>query len=187
MIYNKYKNNIIVCLGDSITLGKLPFYTYPQSLKKRLKGFYIYNKGFGGSTTSDMVYRFNNDVIILKPHYIIILGGINDDISQIEITKKNLIFLYDESKKNGIIPIACTLLPYFRYSNFVKEINNWIRMYTQINGITLVDFYDIMREPKNYLQLNPLYDSGDGLHPNINGYLHMGESINIKIFENQGE
>jgi lysophospholipase L1-like esterase len=38
------------------------------------------------------------------------------------------------------------------------------------------------RDPQNPNRFNPLYDSGDHLHPNDAGYKAMGEGIDLKLF-----
>ena len=62
----------VVFIGDSITeeWSKL----YPNYFEKRT---YI-NRGIGGQTTPQMLIRFKQDVIDLKPTVVVILAGTND-------------------------------------------------------------------------------------------------------------
>jgi len=46
----------------------------------------------------------------------------------------------------------------------------------------VIDFDKITQDPQNPTKFNPLYDSGDHLHPNDAGYKAMGEGIDLKLF-----
>ena len=62
--------NRVIFFGDSITDGwKLDNYFPGKS--------YI-NRGIGGQTTPQMLVRFRQDVILLKPKVVVILAGAND-------------------------------------------------------------------------------------------------------------
>src|SRR5205085_10858623 len=64
------ESNRVVFFGDSITeLWNLDQFFPHQP--------YV-NRGIIGQTTSQMVLRFHQDVVQLKPRSVVILGGIND-------------------------------------------------------------------------------------------------------------
>ena len=46
----------------------------------------------------------------------------------------------------------------------------------------MIDFDKITRDPQNPNAFNPLYDSGDHLHPSDAGYKAMGEGIDLTLF-----
>ena len=48
----------------------------------------------------------------------------------------------------------------------------------------MIDFDAVMRDPNVPTRLQPLYDSGDDLHPNDAGYKAMGDAIDLKLFRN---
>ncbi|MGN1344368.1 MAG: GDSL-type esterase/lipase family protein [Traorella sp.] len=56
-----------------------------------------------------------------------------------------------------------------------EEVNQWIRTCDLIQGY--IDFDEVLKDPNDPKQLNPLYDSGDHLHPNDNGLLKMAEEV----------
>ena len=60
----------IVFLGDSIT----DFWDLNRSFQDQP----FVNRGIGGQTTSQMVLRFHQDVVDLRPSSVVILAGIND-------------------------------------------------------------------------------------------------------------
>ena len=68
-----------IFIGDSLTFG----YGVKKSdcwINKisSLSNFNIINKGVNGSTTTDMLVRFDNDVIAFSPKEVFIMGGTND-------------------------------------------------------------------------------------------------------------
>lgn len=56
-------------------------------------------------------------------------------------------------------------------------INNWIRTSGAFDGV--VDFASVLADPYDPDIMNPIYDSGDHLHPNDAGYVAMGNAINL--------
>ena len=88
------------------------------------------------------------------------------------------------------IPIfAATITPFVGndpYSNAEREktrqrVNKWIREEGDFDEV--LDFDQWLRDPKNASQLNPLYNGGDFLHPNVAGYQHIADLFPLKIFE----
>ena len=69
----------IVCIGDSLTEGYqiLTGSCWPSLLNKEAN-YEVINSGICGDTTSGMLARFHEMVIVHKPDYVIIMGGAND-------------------------------------------------------------------------------------------------------------
>lgn len=59
-------------------------------------------------------------------------------------------------------------------------VNNWIRHSGEADGV--IDFDVMLRDPANPNRLDPVYDSGDHLHPNSAGYMRMGNGIDLSLF-----
>lgn len=177
--------NRIVFMGDSIT----EFWKVNDSSffdKSKI------NRGISGQTTSQMVLRFPQDVISLKPEGVIILAGINDiaentgPISN-EGILENIISMTELAKANNIKVVLCSVLPANRFNwnpkispaNRVIELNKMIQSYATKNKIIYVDYYTQMVDDENGLQKR---FGEDGVHPNKDGYLVM-KSIVIKAIE----
>jgi lysophospholipase L1-like esterase len=47
----------------------------------------------------------------------------------------------------------------------------------------VVDFDKMLADPKIPSQLNPLYDSGDYLHPNPVGYQYLADRFPVRVFK----
>jgi lysophospholipase L1-like esterase len=95
--------------------------------------------------------------------------------------------LADAAHQHGMKAIGATITPYggAGYSSVKGEevreaINNWIRSSGVFDGVA--DFDKATQDPQNPTHINPLYDSGDHLHPNDAGYQAMGQSIDLALF-----
>lgn len=62
-----------------------------------------------------------------------------------------------------------------------QRVNAWIRTSGRYDGV--VDFDAAIRDPANVSIINPLYDSGDHLHPNEMGYMVMADAFDLDLFE----
>lgn len=62
-----------------------------------------------------------------------------------------------------------------------QRVNAWIRTSSRYDGV--VDFDAAIRDPANVSIINPLYDSGDHLHPNEIGYVVMADAFDLDLFE----
>ncbi|WP_183091249.1 GDSL-type esterase/lipase family protein [Streptomyces radicis] len=58
-----------------------------------------------------------------------------------------------------------------------QVLNRWIREESGFDGILDVDA--LWRDPADHQRLNPVYDSGDHLHPNDLGYRVLAEAIDL--------
>src|ERR1700736_5053320 len=74
---------VLVALGDSLTSGLAGTPgSYPAVLATLLPSpWKVVNRGIPGNTTADMLGRFDSDVTPSSPQYVIVLAGINDDLS----------------------------------------------------------------------------------------------------------
>ena len=141
------------------------------------------NRGIGGQTTPQMLVRFRQDVIALKPKVVVILAGINDiagntgpeTLGQIE---DNLASMADLAAANQIRVVLCSTLPAFDIpwhpgvtpAPKVLALNEWIKAYAAQKGYVYVDFHSAMKDERDGL---PLALSKDGVHPTPAGYAIM--------------
>jgi lysophospholipase L1-like esterase len=185
---------------------------WPDVLARRLQadkktaGLGVLNEGIGGNrilhdvTGPSALARFDRDVIAQSGvRYVIILEGINDighaadpnkpyDIVSAEDLVAGYTQLVERAHTHGIKVIGATLTPYTgaKYMSPAGEqmraaLNKWIRTSTLLDGF--IDFEKATQDPANSSMYLPAYDSGDHLHPKDAGYKAMGESIDLKLFE----
>jgi len=165
----------VVFMGDSITEG--------WHLDKSFPGKPYVNRGISGQTTSQMVLRFHQDVIALKPKAVVILAGINDMAENtgpmtLEQTEDNLAAMAEMATANGIKVVLCSVLPATHFSWHpglapgaeVAAANGWIRAYAAEKGHVYVDFYSAMKDEQGGLPPNL---SRDGVHPLPAGHAIM--------------
>jgi lysophospholipase L1-like esterase len=149
------------------------------------------DRGIGGQTTPQMLLRFRQDVIALKPKVVVILAGTNDISSNtgpmtLEQTGDNMTWMAQLAAANGIKVILSSVLP---VSDTVKrengefylqtrsrppakivEMNEWLRSYAQQNGHIYLDYYSAMVDSNGFIKDGITFD---GLHPNAKGYAIM--------------
>lgn len=171
----------IVFMGNSIT---------EEWIKKDrdfFKSHKLINRGIGGQTTPQMLLRFHQDVIDLKPSAVIILAGINDIAgntgpSTLEMIENNIESMAVLAKNAGINVVLCSLLPANKIpwakvdsvASKVSELNLWIKTFAKENNFMFVDYFSALVDADKGL---PLRFSADGIHPNIEGYKLMEQMI----------
>lgn len=169
----------VVFFGDSITdIWKLADY-FP--------GKPYVNRGIGGQTTPQMLVRFREDVIDLKPKVVVILAGTNDiagntgpmTLPQIEANYSTMAEL---AHVHGIRVVYASVLPVNNYTprsqdffaqrspEKILELNRWLKTYCTANGCIYLDYFSAMVDDKGMLK-GDLAD--DGLHPNAAGFKIM--------------
>jgi lysophospholipase L1-like esterase len=92
---------------------------------------------------------------------------------------------------SGIPVFAATITPFSGdptiqpYSSPVREVTRQrVNTFLKTSGIfdAVIDFDKLLADPKNSSQLNPIYNSGDFLHPNVAGYQHLADNFPLTIF-----
>jgi lysophospholipase L1-like esterase len=185
---------------------------WPDVLAARLKQDHaldrisVLNEGIGGNRVLNDVAgpsaltRLDRDVLAQDGvRYLIVLESINDigrlahltapeDNITAEQLEAGLKQLADAAHEHGIEAFGATLTPYGGANYFsdkgeqVREaVNNWIRTSGTFDGV--VDFDKITRDAQDPNRFNPLYDSGDHLHPSDAGYKAMGNGIDLTLFK----
>ena len=181
-------NQKIIFIGNSIT----EMWTKKSFFFKSNTNFI--NKGISGQTTSEILNRFQNDVINKKPNTVIILAGINDIAEnngpiKIENIAKNIFKMVELAKKEKIYTIICSVLPANKilWNKSIKptfkiiKLNMILKQFCKNNKIEYVDYYSEMVDWKGGLK-TPLYTSKwDLVHPNEKGYEKMEEILQMSL------
>jgi lysophospholipase L1-like esterase len=178
----------VVFMGDSITQGWSRYGVPPE---KPVAGVVWVNRGISGQTTPQMVLRFQQDVIHLKPNVVVIFAGTNDvagntgDMTP-EQTEDNLTSMAELAHANGIQVVLCSILPAFDFpwkpgrepSPKIIALNRWIKGYAAEHEYVYVDFYSAMVDARGGLPANL---SIDGVHPTPAGYAVMNPLIEAGV------
>ena len=169
----------VVFMGDSITDG--------WRLNEYFTNRDFVNRGISGQTTTQMLGRFQQDVIALHPAAVLILAGTNDLAKGIPVNgiEDNLSMMGDLAKAHGIKPLFASILPVSDYHKGedpryemtkvrppynIQHVNAWLKDYCRRQNFTYVDYYAAMADTSGFL---PADEADDGLHPNAKGYRVM--------------
>ncbi|MFY5899167.1 SGNH/GDSL hydrolase family protein [Acinetobacter pittii] len=134
---------------------------------------------------------------------LIVLVGINDiswpgtafapkqQIPTFEALTQGYKGVVDEAHRQGVQVIGATLLPFSgalpntpldnyyqpNKDELRQRINHWIRTSHTFDGV--LDLEQGLKDPKHPDRLNPIYDSGDHLHPNDRGNQQMANLVHL--------
>lgn len=175
----------IVCLGDSITYG------YPYGPRISWTNYLVentdhqvFNEGINGNTTTDMIRRFERDVLAHHPTHVVIMGGANDIVWRESYDRIvwNLQCLVEMSIKNGIKPVLGLPPPFDEpeMETRMARVREWMRSYARENYVAIIDFYQVFFDHSGNLKESYLLD---GAHPTIEGYQAMAGAIDLTIFD----
>ncbi len=173
----------VVFMGDSITDA------WPQPrFGEFFPGKPYVGRGISGQTTPQMLLRFRQDVINLKPKAVVILAGTNDIAGNTgtmsnEDIQGNLMSMAELAKANGIRVVLSSVLPVSEYHvttaapqttlrpmDRIKSLNDWMKKYAAAEGHVYLDYFSAMVDDKGLLRAEL---SADDLHPNAKGYALM--------------
>lgn len=179
----------IAALGDSITHGGGAC-SVPPSYQlynwETYAALPIFNLGYSGNTTQDMLDRFERDVVPAQPKVLVIMGGVNDyRTGKIGWdTVVNLATIRDKCNMHGIIPVFATVtplnpdwiakrkllsMPPTDWKVHQQYINEWV-MRQQF----AVDVSTALTDERGFLRSD--YTT-DGLHPDAQAKKIIGEAI----------
>jgi len=167
----------VVFMGNSSTDSWARF--FPQMFPGKP---YI-GRGISGQTTPQMLVRFRQDVIALKPAVVVILAGTNDIAgntgpSTLEMIEDNLMSMTELAHANGIRVVLSSVLPAYDYpwrsglqpAPKIVALNAWMKSYAARVGAVYLDYHSAMADERQGLRSDL---TRDGVHPTEAGYLMM--------------
>ncbi len=173
----------VVFMGDSITQG--------WHLDTSFPGKPYVNRGISGQTTPQMVLRFHQDVINLKPRAVVILAGVNDIAGNtgpmtLPDIENNIAAMTEIASANKVAVVLCSVLPALDFwwnpgqhpASQIAALNEWIKAYATSKGYPYVDYYSAMKDSRDDLHKSL---SHDGVHPNASGYAIMAPLVEAAI------
>jgi acyl-CoA thioesterase-1 len=175
----------VVFMGNSITDA------WAKSFPTMFPGKPYVGRGISGQTTPQMLVRFRQDVIDLKPRVVVILAGINDIAGNTgpatqQMIADNLKSMTEIAKANGIAVVLSSVLPAYDFpwrrgigpAPKVVALNAWIKCYAGQMGAVYLDYYSKMVDARG--GLSPEMAS-DGVHPTDAGYRIMAPLADAAI------
>lgn len=169
----------------------------------------VLNAGIGGNRLlldglgPNALARFERDVLS-QPGvtHVIVLEGVNDlgtltreapatpeqHAALVAQATEALRQIVLRARARGIVAIGGTIMPFAASAYYHppaeteadrQAINAWIRMPGNFDAV--IDFDAAMRDPADPARLKPALDSGDGLHPSLEGYGAMAAAVPLEL------
>lgn len=167
----------VVFIGDSITQGW--FDMVPAFFADNNR----FGRGIGGQTTPQMVLRFRQDVIDLKPAVVQIMAGTNDIAGNTgpmtaDQSRANIMTMAELARAHGIRVILASIPPAANFpwrpgletADKIAAMNTWLKSYAAQTNSTYADYWTALHDG-TALRASLTYD---GVHPNKDGYAVMG-------------
>ena len=156
------------------------------------------NRGLAGQTTDQMLVRFRQDVISLKPKVVVILGGLNDiaglhGFATEEMVMDNLMSMTALAQASGIRVVLASVTPVCdcfqkggrrRWQERISEVNELIKKYCAGSGAVYLDYYTAMIQDSKLKDNNLKREmTADGVVPNDAGYGVMAQLAEKAVAE----
>ena len=142
------------------------------------------NRGISGQTTAQMVVRFEQDVVHLKPAAVVILAGTNDIAGNTgpmttEMTQDNFEAMVAIAKQNGIKVVITSITPAAAFpwrtsvtgvADSVRADNAMLKALCAREGLVYVDYYSALANAQGGFDADLSFD---GVHPREKAYAVM--------------
>ena len=174
-IKQNFSENNIVFIGDSIIAGWNSHSFFSTNSN-------FINRGINGQVTTQILHRFKQDVVSLRPKYVVILVGTNDIAENcgsisLEDIQNNFLSMLQIAEENSIKVALCSILPVSEYywnrkikpQEKINSLNLFLASLADNKKVYYIDFHSKMKYDNT---INPKY-SDDGVHPNSVGYNFM--------------
>lgn len=174
-VKEKQKGEVrVVFLGDSIFEG------WSVARPDFFSGKPYFNRGISGQVTAQMLLRFQEDVVNLKPDVLVLKAGINDiaenagayDQLKTLNTIKSIIQL---AKANKLKVVLCSVLPANHFvwrpsltpADKVIDLNVALQELAKLENVLYLDLYSAVVDDQKGMK--SIY-ANDGVHPTVEGY-----------------
>jgi acyl-CoA thioesterase-1 len=176
-----------VFMGDSITENWMT--AHPAFF-----GAHRYvSRGIGGQTTQQMLLRFRDDVVALRPRIVHILAGTNDIAGNtgpttLQNIQANIESMVELATAHHIGVVLGSVLPALQFpwrpeirpGPEIAQLNRWLGDYARRRRIPYVDYFSAMADDRAGLKAQLTHD---GVHPHLAGYAIMEQLAETAISE----
>jgi lysophospholipase L1-like esterase len=166
----------MVFIGDSITENWVK--GDPALFNQDIVG-----RGISGQTSPQILLRFFQDVVELRPQTVHIMAGTNDIAGNTGPTteqnfKNNIMAMVELAHAHHIDVLLASIppasgfpwKPALKPASTIVKLNQWLRSFAASSGSRYVDYYSLLADSQGAF-LAQL--SNDGVHPNRDGYAAM--------------
>lgn len=173
----KRKEKRVIFLGSSI------FEFWKQKDPEYFSRNTYVDRGISGQISPQLLIRFRQDVINLKPKAVIILAGSNDISGNTghvtnEKIMNNIKSMAELARLHHIKVILCKYLPVYEYpwnksikpAEIIVSLNEMIAAYAKEKNYTVLDYWTPLVDDRKGQRPELTVD---GVHPNLAGYKIM--------------
>jgi lysophospholipase L1-like esterase len=141
------------------------------------------DRGVSGQTTPQMLLRFRDDVIALRPRQVHIMAGTNDLAGNTGPTTEAefegaIQSMVELAKAHNVEVVLASIppaggfgwRPEFKPAGEIVKLNAWLKAYAAQQGLRYVDYHSALADSAGAFRSDL---SNDGVHPNANGYTVM--------------
>jgi lysophospholipase L1-like esterase len=179
----------VVLMGNSITDG------WPGADPSFFAGkpYEYVGRGIGGQTSPQMLLRFRQDVLDLRPAAVAILAGVNDIAEntgpyQPQATLNNIASMAELAHAHGVRVILCSVMPAAEFpwrpglgpGPKVVALNAQINAYAQQHHFVYLDYHTALVD--DHMGMKPGL-ARDGVHPTLAGYRVMEPLLQQAVAE----
>ena len=181
----KKREKRVVFLGSSI------FEFWKQKDPEYFKQKPYLDRGISGQISPQLLIRFRQDVINLKPKVVIILAGSNDiagNTGHVTTDKimDNIKSMAELARLHHIKVILCKYLPVYEYpwnkrikaADSIVSLNEKIVAYARKRNYTILDYWTPLVDERKGQRAELTVD---GVHPNLAGYKIMEEVTDAAV------
>ncbi|WP_316827235.1 GDSL-type esterase/lipase family protein [Pedobacter miscanthi] len=181
----KRKEKRVVFLGSSI------FEFWKQKDPEYFNNNPYVDRGISGQISPQLLIRFRQDVITLKPKVVIILAGSNDISGNTghvtnEKIMDNIKSMAELARLHHIKVILCKYLPVYQYpwnksikpAEIIVSLNEMIVAYAKEKNYTVLDYWTPLVDERKGQRPELTVD---GVHPNLAGYKIMEGVTDVAI------
>lgn len=179
------KEKRVVFLGSSI------FEFWKQKDPQYFNDKPYLDRGISGQISPQLLIRFRQDVINLKPKVVIILAGSNDiagNTGHVTTDKivDNIKSMAELARLHHIKVILCKYLPVYEYpwnksikaADIIVNLNEKIVAYAKERNYTVLDYWTPLVDERKGQRAELTVD---GVHPNLAGYKIMEGVTEVAI------
>jgi lysophospholipase L1-like esterase len=143
------------------------------------------NRGISGQVTSQLLVRFQQDVVHLHPAAVIIADAGANNIAgnagaaTLAMFQNDITSMVSIARANHIRVILASLLPASRFpwkpearpADEIREWNDWLKQYAQQQHLVYLDYYSALVDDEGGMKPDLAFDRA--VHPNSAGYAIM--------------
>ena len=176
----------VVMIGDSIT-------EFWRTENPELFGEGVVNRGIAGQTSAQILVRFQQDAVALRPGIVHIMAGLNDIAGNTgrispEDYQNNIAAMIDMARANGMTVVLGSITPARNFfwrkgidpSRRIVELNRWLAETARARGLIYADYHSVLADRNGYFKAE--YDA-DGSHPTGAGFDAMKPVLEAALAE----